>query len=223
MPRASPPPANPRSAARSRSLPRSALELVLTIAFALGIALTAQAYVVKPYKIPTGSMEPTLRVGQRVLVNRLSVEFGGPHVGQIIVFHPPVGADRQECGEPPQPVLPGHAACVAPSRRAASEYFIKRIVAGPGDQIYISGGHVYRRAPGAATFSKESDSYIAPCEQSPECDFRLPVTVPGGHWYMMGDNRGNSDDSRFWGPIPTSWIIGEAVATYWPLDRLGLL
>ncbi len=55
------------------------------------------------------------------------------------------------------------------------------------------------------------------------CNFRNPITVPPGHYFMMGDNRGESDDSRFWGPIPTSWIIGEAFATYWPPKRIGTL
>ena len=57
---------------------------------------------------------------------------------------------------------------------------------------------------------------------SPECNFPTPIKIPAGHWFMMGDNRGESDDSRFWGPVPTGWIIGEAFATYWPPDRIGI-
>ena len=98
--------------------------------------------------------------------------------------------------------------------------FIKRIVAGPGDEIYVSEGHVYRK-PAGTRRSREKDSYIRECGDSPECNFPTPIKIPAGHWFMMGDNRGESDDSRFWGPVPTGWIIGEAFATYWPPDRIG--
>jgi signal peptidase I len=197
------------------------LELILTLAVALGLAVGVEAFVVKPYRIPTGSMEPTLAVGQRVLVNRLSSSY---KVGEIVVFHPPAGAEEQICGHQPESVAPGGAACDATAPREASVNFIKRIVAGPGDEIYISGGHVYRRAKGQTRFVREQDSYIKPCEaSSSECDFPRPIKIAAGHWFMMGDNRGDSDDSRFWGPVPTSWIIGEAIFTYWPVDRVGTL
>ena len=199
------------------------MELALTLAFALGIAWTAQAYVVKPYRIPSGSMEPTLAVGERVLVNRVAVELGQPHVGEIVVFHPPAGAEQQECGEDGHAVSPGGAACSLPGRDEAGVNFIKRIVAGPGDQLYISGGHVYRKAHSTTTFVREHDGYIAPCRESSECNFPVPITIPEGTWFMMGDNRGDSDDSRYWGPVPTSWIIGVAFSSYWPLTRLGPL
>ena len=80
-----------------------------------------------------------------------------------------------------------------------------------------------RKAAGASHFVRESDSYIKPCGGVQECNFTTPITIPAGHWFMMGDNRGESDDSRFWGPVPTSWIIGDAFATYWPPDRIGTL
>ncbi len=89
-------------------------------------------------------------------------------------------------------------------------------------EIYIKEGHVYRKAAGKSTFVREKDSYIRECGSSPECNFPTPIKIPAGHWFMMGDNRGESDDSRFWGPVPTGWIIGEAFATYWPPDRIGV-
>jgi signal peptidase I len=101
--------------------------------------------------------------------------------------------------------------------------FIKRVVAGPGDEIYIKEGHVFRKPAGKREFSPEKDSYIRPCAGISECNFPTPIKVPAGHWFMMGDNRGESDDSRFWGPVPTGWIIGGAFATYWPPDRIGIL
>ena len=81
--------------------------------------------------------------------------------------------------------------------------------------LTIKAGHVYRNGV------REPDSYIAPCGFVPECTFKRSIKVPHGMYYMMGDNRGDSDDSRFWGPVPEKWIIGVAFFTYWPLDRIG--
>jgi signal peptidase I len=205
-----------RRAKRSKSTASSAIELVLIIAVAVGLAFGIQAWVVKPYRIPSGSMEPTLNVGQRVLVNRIGTHFGKPHVGEIAVFHPPEGAQNEQCGSTTR-VAPGGAPCAEPVPKEASVNFIKRIVAGPGDTIRVVEGHVYRNG------KREADSYIRPCPGVTECNFPVAITVPAGHWFMMGDNRGESDDSRFWGPVPTGWIIGDAFATYWPPDRIGTL
>ncbi len=205
----------PKSAARSIG------ELVLLVAAALLFALLVQAYIVKPYRIPSGSMEPTLEVGQRVLVNRMGMHFGDPSVGEIMVFHPPENAEEGNCGPESRTATPGGAACDEPDSKPAGATFIKRVVAGPGDEIYISEGHVFRRAAGTAKFVRESDSYIKPCPGVSECNFPTAIKIPAGHWFMMGDNRGESDDSRFWGPVPTGWIIGTAFATYWPPDRIG--
>jgi len=208
----------------AKSFAASVVELVVIVAVALGLALGIQAVVIKPYRIPSGSMEPTLAVGQRVLVNRIGTDFSNPHVGEIAVFHPPEGAEQEECGPEPHMVKLGVEACSQPvPKKDSGTNFIKRVVAGPGDEIYISGGHVFRKAKGTTQFVAEKDSYIRACGSSPECSFPKPIKIPAGHWFMMGDNRGESDDSRFWGPVPTGWIIGPAVATYWPIDRIGTL
>ncbi len=198
------------------------LELLAIVAVAAGLAFAVQAFVIKPYRIPSGSMEPTLAKGQRVLVNRLGTDFDEPHVGEVAVFHPPEGAEQQQCGPTPHTVEPGGAACAQPIPTEASVNFVKRVVAGPGDEIYIAEGHVYRKAAGTKRFAPEKDSYIKACGGSAECNFPTPITIPAGHWFMMGDNRGDSDDSRFWGPVPTGWIIGQAILTYWPPDRIGI-
>jgi signal peptidase I len=200
-----------------KSRTNSIVELVVIVLVAIGLALAIQAFVIKPYRIPSGSMEPTLKVGQRVLVNRIGMHFGGPHVGEIVVFHPPKDAEQQVCGPSPHMVTPGGAACSVPEPEEGNVNFIKRIVAGPGDTLYIKEGHAYRNG------KRENDSYINPCGGGSECNFPTPIKVPAGHWFMMGDNRGESDDSRFWGPVPTGWIIGGAFATYWPPDRIGIL
>jgi signal peptidase I len=192
------------------------VELVLIIAVAGLLAVGIQAFIIKPYRIPSGSMEPTLAVGQRVLVNRVGMDLDGPHVGEIAVFHPPEGADDQVCGVARRTVVFGAAACSQTNpKQDTSVNFIKRIVAGPGDTLYVKEGHAYRNGV------REKDSYIRGCGGVPECNFLTPIKIPAGHWFMMGDNRGESDDSRFWGPVPTNWIIGGAIATYWPPDRVG--
>jgi len=200
-------------AKRSRSTTSSVIELVVIIAVAVGLALGIQQWIVKPYRIPSGSMEPTLAIGQRVLVDRIGMHFGDPHVGEIAVFNPPRSAQQQVCGV----VRPPGAACSQPESQRSSTYFIKRIVAGPGDLISIVEGHVIRNG------KRAPDSYIKECAGATECNFRTPIKIPAGHWFMMGDNRGESDDSRFWGPVPTGWIVGGAFATYWPPDRIGIL
>ena len=193
----------------------SLVELVVIVAIALGLALGIQAFLIKPYRIPSESMEPTLNVGQRVLVNRLGNDFNDPKVGEILVFHPPQGAvDGNRCG---QPVDPNRQLCPEPTPQEASVNFIKRVVAGPGDTIAVIDGHVVRNG------KPQKESFIRPCAGGEQCTFRTPIKVPPGHWFMMGDNRGQSDDSRFWGPVPKKWIIGGAFATYWPPDRIGLL
>jgi len=202
---------------RQKSTQNSIIELAVIIAVALGLALGIQAFVVKPYRIPSGSMLPTLEVGQRVLVNRIGMDFSDPHVGQIVVFHPPKDAEQEVCGPVPHVIKLGGGACAQPEPAHAGTNFIKRIVAGPGDVISIVEGHVIRNG------KRENDSYTKPCGTSPECNFPTPIKIPPGHWFMMGDNRGESDDSRFWGPVPTGWIIGGAIATYWPPDRIGIL
>jgi signal peptidase I len=170
--------------------------------------------VVKPFQIPSGSMIPTLEIGQRVLVNRTSVHFGSPGVGDIVVFNPPLGAERgPECGSRKQP----GEACATPVERRADTNFIKRIVAGPGDTVSVRDGHLVRNG------EELDEDFIQPCTGGGAgCNLPEAVTVPPGHWFMMGDNRGASDDSRFWGPVPEEWIIGKAFATYWPPNRIGL-
>jgi signal peptidase I len=214
------------SVKRSKSVTGSIVELVVIVAVALGLALAIQAFVVKPYRIPSGSMEPTLKVHQRILVNRIGMSINGPHVGEIAVFHPPDDAQNEQCGESPrtaQTQINVSGICdETNSTQEPSVVFVKRVVAGPGDEIYVKEGHVYRKAAGKSTFVREHDPYIKPCGSGPSCNLLKPIKIPPGHWFMMGDNRGNSDDSRFWGPVPTGWIIGQAIATYWPPDRIGI-
>ena len=192
----------------------SLLELVLIVAVALGLALGIQAFLVKPYRIPSESMVPTLEVGQRVLVNRI----GGASRART-------SATSWSSTRPRAPSRTTRAA--AGSRRAARPATSRRpsaptstsssaSSAGPGDRIAIRDGHVdpQRQAPEGAFTALRGRRRM----RLPE-----PITIPAGQYFMMGDNRGSSDDSRFWGPVPSKWIIGGAFATYWPPKRIGLL
>src|SRR3954466_13615018 len=127
-------------AKKDKSAGSSVVELIVIVVVALGLALAIQAFLVKPYRIPSESMVPTLKIGQRVLVNRLGNRFNKPEVGEVVVFHPPKGADTNTCGDPDK--KPDQA-CDKPTATKASVNFIKRVVAGPGDQLYIKGGHAY--------------------------------------------------------------------------------
>jgi signal peptidase I len=199
--------------ARSNSL----VELVVLVAVALFLAFTVQAYAVKPYRIPSGSMEPTLAIGQRVIVDRLTHRLGStPHVGDIVVFNPPAGADDEQCGAAGQGEGTS-SPCARPVAKKSNETFIKRVVAVGGDTIAIRNGHVIRNGKLA------SEPFAALCGGGGDCNFPQPITVPKGYVFMMGDNRGESDDSRFWGPVPISWVIGRALVTYWPPGRVGTL
>jgi signal peptidase I len=195
--------------------------LVVIVALALGLALAIQAWIIKPYQIPSESMEPTLDVGQRVLVNRFIYHLNDPSIGDIIVFHPPAGADNgTECGvkvHGREPTEVGMS-CPRPTKGESDQNFIKRIVAGPGDTLSVKNGH-----PVVNGVEKTDEPYIIPCGTAPACNLPKTITIPPDHYFMMGDNRGASDDSRFWGPVPRSWIIGEAFATYWPPNRVGTL
>ena len=176
--------------------------------------------VVKPYQIPSESMEPTLDVGQRVLVNRFLYQFGDPEVGDIVVFHPPQGAEiggQGECGNASTGAGGNSGSpCAEPTQEKADVNFIKRIVAGPGDTLSIQDGHP------VVNGEVRNESFIRPCRAGGACNLPEEITIPDDHYFMMGDNRGASDDSRFWGPIPRDWIIGKAFATYWPPNRIGI-
>jgi signal peptidase I len=205
--------------AARRSLAGTIIELVATVAGAIVLALLVEAFIVKPYRIPSASMEPTLSINQRILVNRIGADFSSPQVGDIVVFHPP--ADYSACSDPRQGAgaegQAGAQACDVAQRTASNVTFVKRVVGLPGDRLRIVNGHVIRNG------HREADGYAIPCGTSPVCNFRKTIVVPRGDYYMMGDNRPDSEDSRFWGPVPKAWIIGQAFFTYWPPDRIGFL
>ncbi len=187
-------------------------ELVVIVAAAIALAFLIQAFLVKPFRIPSESMVPTLEVTQRVLVDRVSYRFSTPDRGDIVVFHPPIGAESSECGAP---VDTGGEPCPEPTAEPSEENFIKRVVALPGDRLRVLGGRVYLNG------ERQAEPFIRPDDSCGICNEPREITIPPDHFFMMGDNRGQSADSREWGPVPKDWIVGHAFATYWPPTRIG--
>ena len=190
----------------------SLVELVTIVAVALGLALGIQAFLVKPFRIPSESMVPTLEIGQRVLVDRVSFRFGDPDRGDIVVFKPPSGQPNR-CGVERASDQP----CPEGTAERSDTNFIKRVVGVPGDRLKVLEGSVYIDG------ERQDEPFARLERECPTCNLPREITIPDGQYYMMGDNRGESADSREWGPVPKKWIIGKAFMTYWPPGRIGLL
>ena len=184
------PPAPPVSGRRVSGSLRSAIEWTLIVAGALVVALIVKATVLQAFYIPSESMTPTLKVGDRVLVNKLSYHVHAVHRGDVVVFkRPPKEED--------------------PNVRD----LIKRVIALPRETIEARGGSVYIDG------RRLDEAYVhgAPTENVPK------QVVPANHYWVMGDNRTNSRDSRVFGAIPRSLIVGRAFVRVWPLSALDLL
>lgn len=213
------------------------LETVVIVATALVLALLIQWLLVKPFRIPSLSMYPTLEKRQRVLVNRVEGHLGSPERFDVVVFKPPPNAATNSCGVTPgQEYLPGKVykddsgdnllgqkmPCPKGLPGEHTENFIKRVIGMPGDRLKIIRGHAYING------KQLKEPYVNPengCDEpdtfSSDCTFSLEITVPPGSYYMLGDNRNASADSRYWGAVPADNIVGEAFGTYWPPNRIG--
>ena len=189
------------------------LELFTIVAVALGLALGIQAVLVKPFRIPSESMVPTLEVSQRVLVDRVTFRIGEPERGDVVVFKPPAGADDNVCGVRHS----SRSACPRPTSGRSDTNFIKRVVAIGGDRLRVVDGRVILNG------KRQDEPFIRPDGSCDICNLPDEITIPKGMFFMMGDNRGESADSRFWGPVPKKWLIGQAFMTYWPPRRIGTL
>jgi signal peptidase I len=161
--------------------------VILLVSFALVFGFVRR-FVMEAFWIPSGSMIPTLEVGDRVLVNKFIYRFTDPNRGDIIVFE---SVDR------------------------TNEDLIKRVVGLPGDEIAVKSGKLY------VTGEPQREPYTN--KKLPDRSFYAKTTVPKDHVFVMGDNRGNSADSRVFGPLPEENIEGEAFLRFWPPDRIGLV
>lgn len=198
------------------------VEVALTLALAASLMLAVQAFAVKPYQIPSESMVPTLEVGERIIVDRISERAGAdPEVGDVIVFHPPAaGSDGVEhaatgCPGAGESVVSSQL-CDSVGAEPAEETFVKRVVGEPGDRVEVVDGQaIVDGEPLAEEWA------TVPCRGGASCNQGGSVTLGPDTYFVMGDNRPSSSDSRTWGPIRRDWIIGEAVASYWPPNRIG--
>jgi signal peptidase I len=187
---------------------RTAIDWGVTLALAIGFVLAFEAEIAKPYRIPTSSMEPTLHCARpaegclagfsdRVIACEICYRFSTPRRGQIVVFHAPAAARRCN-GEAPGT-------------------FVKRLIGLPGEtvhedgqtQIWIDGRRL-------------SEPYVTRSSRVADRFRNRTWDVPAGSYFMMGDNRGGSCDSRTWGSVPRSDLIGPVILTYWPPGRISL-
>ena len=175
---------------------RIALEWMVVFAAAAFIALTLQVTTAQVFEIPSGSMTPALQVGDRVLVNKWSYRFGSPHRGDLVVFSRPEHFDSVE------------------------DDLIKRVIAVGGETVTITDNRVL------VDGQPIDEPYLAPGTVTQPigeegCTPEAPCVIPHGQVWVMGDNRTNSTDSRYFGPIPVSSIVGQAVFRVWPPGRVG--
>ena len=191
----------------TRNMPRGwriTIDWIVTIVGAIAIVLAIKAWVVNPYRIPSSSMEPTLhcarpgsgceaRFSDRVLANRFIYHFRKPKRGDIIVFKtPPLAKER--CG--------------------AGGTFVKRLIGLPGETWEENDGDIFING------KKLIEPYVKADRKDTATSYP-PRKIPKGMYFMMGDNRSQSCDSREWGPVPRKNLIGEVFAVYWPPNRIG--
>ncbi len=191
---------------------RRAVEWIVTIAVAVVVVLAIKAWVVNPYRIPSSSMEPTLHCARpefgcesdssdRVLANRFIYHFRDPRRGEIVVFHAPKLATRECTGG----------------------IFVKRVIGLPGEVWAERDGYTYIDG------RRLSEPYVQPDRRDMETKSLVDVPptgtlrrIPKNMYLMEGDNRAHSCDSRVWGLVPRSAIIGKVFFTYWPVGRIGV-
>lgn len=178
---------------------RALLEWAVILMAVVLCTVLLRSYVIQSFWIPSISMSPTLAVGDRVIVDKLSYRMHGVHRGDIVVFARP------------------------PLENQAYADLVKRVIGLPGETVSSKDGHVTINGTRLVEpwLPPGPDSYTGalPGDPNPQFDLPGPIKVPDGEYYVMGDNRTDSEDSRFFGPIPGSLIVGRAVAVVWPLVR----
>ena len=200
------------SAPEKTSLRRGLAELPILALIALVVAFVLKTFVAQAYYIPSSSMEPQLHVGDRVIVSKLSYDLHDPHRGDIIVFPSPEDHSTDDSPLPIR-VIRGVFEGVGLAK-PEKEILIKRVIGLPGEIVEAHDGHVFVNG------RELIEPYLPKRVQTEPFG---PTTVPKGSLWVMGDNRGNSRDSRFIGPIKESDVIGRAILKVWPLGSQSFL
>jgi signal peptidase I len=180
------------------------LEIVETLVLTLVIYLLIHNFIAQPFEVEQDSMYPTILEHEYVLIDKLSPRFSDYDRGDIVVFQPPEGFEQG--GVP----------------------FIKRVIGLPGDTVTLENGRVFVTPPGGSPVRLEEGYVVqvdgASADTLPrDAERTSEWTVPEGQFFVMGDNRPQSQDSRFFGPIERASIIGRAWLRYFPLDRIGFM
>jgi signal peptidase I len=192
-------------AAPRRGSRRGLIEWVVIIALALLAAFVIKTWVLQAFVIPSGSMEPAIKPHDRVLVNKLAYDFHPVHRGDIIVFR-----------KPPADTQPGNI-----------NDLIKRVIGLPGEtlqsgphgEILVNGKPIRQPWIAPSVLRAPQPTICDPSLSRVDCVGNV-LHLPKGEYYVLGDNRTNSDDSRYWGPVPARLIIGQAFLRIWPPSRL---
>jgi signal peptidase I len=177
-----------------RSTARTLGEWAVVLVLALLAAFVIRTFVFQTFYIPSGSMEPTLQVGDRIIVSKLSYDIHDPHRGDIIVFHAPA-REASVCADP------------------SIKDLVKRIIGMPGETISSQGNTILINGKPLA------QPWFAPVPLGPPIQ---PTKIPANSYFVMGDNRTNSCDSRDWGTLPRGNIIGHVVFRIWPISQIGI-
>ena len=173
---------------------RHCISFLVIIAVVLVCSYGIRTYMIEPFEVPSGSMEDTIMTGDMVFAEKVSYLVGSPHQGDIVVFSDP---------------------------QIPSRVLIKRVVATGGQTVDLIDGVVY--VDGVAQHESYIQGESYPLSTAGNVYLSYPYTVPSDCVWVMGDNRENSADSRYFGPITTSTVFGRAIVTYWPLNHIGLL
>jgi signal peptidase I len=193
-------------------------ELPVLIVIAFAIALLIKTFLLQAFFIPSASMEPTLKIGDRVLVEKVGYRFGGAGRGDVVVFEKDVGAIiNPEAADDDDPFYVDIANAFRELfgfPTGSKQDFIKRVIAIGGDTVQGRDGHVLVNGEAIA------EPYLP--EGTETSDFG-PVEIPDGMIFVMGDNRANSDDSRSFGPVDEGKVVGRAFVLIWPPADVGTL
>ena len=181
-------------AQQTRTTGRVIGEWAIVLVLALLAAFIIRTFVFQTFYIPSGSMEPTLQVGDRIIVSKLSYDIHDPHRGDIIVFHAPA-REATVCADP------------------SIKDLVKRIIGMPGETISSQGNTILINGKPLA------QPWFAPVPLGPAI---APTKIPADSYFDMGDNRTNSCDSRDWGTLPRGNIIGHVVFRIWPISQIGI-